>query len=66
VVYIPARGNLVDGKIAAIAWEGKMVFGRTICVGHQVQLGDRLYPIHMLRGIVLMAIREGQPQSEPS
>lgn len=66
MTYVPARGSVADGKIAAIAWEGKMMFGRADYVGHQVQLGDKLYPMHLLRGIVLMAIREGQPQSESS
>ena len=61
VVYVPARGSPVDGKIAVIAWEGRMVFGRADYVGYQIQVDDRLYPMHMLRGIVLMAIREGQP-----
>ena len=64
LVCLPVKGNLADGKIAAVAWEGKMVFGRAVRVGHQVQLGDELYPMHMLRGIVLMAIREGRRPQE--
>ncbi len=66
VIYVPARGSAADGKIVAIAWEGRMVFGRADHVGHQVQLGDKLYPRHMIRGVVLMAIREGKSQPAPS
>jgi hypothetical protein len=60
VIYARSNGKAVDGwtMVAISSGDQGIVFGRAAQAEMQVQLNDRLYPRHTVRGVVVATVRD--------
>ena len=59
VIYARAKAAGMEGKVIALMdQDGQIVFGRAAFDEEgRIRVGDKTYPLHMARGIVLAAFR---------
>jgi len=60
VIYARGNGKAVDGwtMVAISSGDRGIVFGRAAQAEMQIQLNERLYPKHTVRGVVIATIRD--------